>query len=295
VLASLPVVAVTVVDVGASSLGNEAEPYAPLVQRKRARVTGFEPDAQALAVLQQQRQAQVVANGVNNGVNNGTGQSTPTHTYLPHFVGNGQAATFFETEWSLTGSLFEPSRPVLDSYHHLGRLVLEKARHAVNTVRLDDVLPAGSMDMLKIDVQGAECLVFDGAAKRLNECLLVWTEVEFVPLYKNQPLFADVDARLRQSGLQFLCFAGIAPRTLASWPAAGVQQPQRPQQLWADALYIPSPDRLASMGADANARLALLAHHVAASFDVCHAALQRFDAQTGSNFAPRYLQSMQTA
>jgi protein O-GlcNAc transferase len=277
-------VAVTVVDVGASSLGNEAEPYAPLVQRKRARVTGFEPDAQALAVLQAQRNAKT------------TGSDTaPTHTYLPHFVGNGQAATFFETEWSLTGSLFEPSRSVLDSYHHLGELVLEKARHAVNTVRLDEVLPAGSIDMLKIDVQGAECMVFEGAAKRLTECLLVWTEVEFVPLYKNQPLFADVDARLRQSGLQFLCFAGIAPRTLASWPAGGVQQPQRPQQLWADALYIPGPDRLASMGADANARLALLAHHVAASFDVCHAALQRFDAQTGSNFAPRYLQSMQTA
>jgi FkbM family methyltransferase len=272
-LAGLPVGAVTVVDVGASSLAHEAEPYAPLVAAGRARVTGFEPDAQALHKLQ---------------------QSFPdgrTHRYLPHFVGDGGAAVFHETEWSLTASLLAPNRPVLDRYQQLGALVQPKAMHAVLTVRLDEVIEPGGMDLLKIDVQGAERLVFDGAPERLAECLVVWTEVEMLELYRQQPLFGDIDATLRRHGLQFLCFTGLATRPLASWPA-GLPAPRRQQQLWADAIYVPSPERIAALPADAAARLALLAHHVVEAGDLCHAALLRLDELTGSDFAPRYVAAL---
>jgi FkbM family methyltransferase len=271
VLAGLPVGAVSIVDVGASSLSDETEPYAPLLRAGRARVTGFEPDTQALQKLRRQF------------------PDAQTHRFLPHIVGDGEPAVFHETEWSLTSSLFEPNRRLLDHYHRLGELVREKARHAVSTARLDDLLAPGQMDVLKIDVQGAERLVFDGAAQRLDECLVVWTEVEFVPLYRDQPLFGDIDARLRRHGLQFLCFAGLAHRALASWPKAGARAPLRPQQLWSDAIYVPQPDRLATLSADAAARLALAAHHMLGAYDLCHAALLRHDAVSGSDFAPRYL------
>jgi len=273
----LPVQAVTIVDVGASPLGNEAEPYAPLVRAGRARVTGFEPDQQALQQLHRQYPNPV------------------THRFLPHFVGSGQPAVFHETEWSLTASLFEPNRRILDHYQHLGELVIERARHPVNTARLDDLLAPGDMDVLKIDVQGAERLVFDGAPKRLDECLVVWTEVEFIPLYKDQPLFGDIDARLRLHGLQFLCFAGVSHRALASWPKVGAKRPPRPQQLWADAIYVPQPERIETLGAQASARLALASHHMLASYDLCHAALLRYDEITGSDFAARYVQVMDGA
>jgi FkbM family methyltransferase len=276
-LATLPVAALTVVDVGASSLGNETEPYASLVRAGRARVTGFEPDAAALSQLRQ------------------AFPDPATHAFLPHFVGDGGAATFHETEWSLTASLLTPNRTLLDRYHQLGELVRLKAQHAVQTVRLDDVIAPGGMDLLKIDVQGAECLVFDGAAERLAECLVVWTEVEMVPLYRGQPLFGDVDARLRKHGLQFLCFTGLATRSLASWPQGGLPAPRRAQQLWADAIYVPAPERIASLSADAAARLALLAHHVVDACDLCHAALLRFDELAHSDFAPRYLEALRAA
>lgn len=277
VLAGLPVAALTIVDVGASPLGEETEPYAPLLRAGRGQVIGFEPDAQALQQLHRQY------------------PNRQTHHYLPHFVGNGQPAVFHETEWSLTASLFEPNRPMLDHYQRLGELVREKARHAVATARLDDLIAPGQMDVLKIDVQGAERLVFDGAPQRLDECLVVWTEVEFVPLYRDQPLFGDIDARLRSHGLQFLCFAGLAHRALASWPQAGVRAPQRQQQLWADAIYVPQPERIAALTADAAARLALAAHHMLGAYDLCHAALLRHDEASGSDFAPRYLLTLRTA
>ena len=274
-LATLPVAAVTVVDVGASSLAHETEPYASLVQAGRARVTGFEPDAAALHKLRQ------------------TFPDQATHRYLPHFVGDGASAVFHETEWSLTASLLPPNRAVLDRYHQLGSLVQEKAQHRVQTVRLDDVVEAGAMDLLKIDVQGAERLVFDGARQRLAECLVVWTEVEMLPLYCGQPLFGDIDARLREHGLQFLCFTGLATRALATWPASGTAAPKRAQQLWADAIYVPSAERMASLSADAAARLAILAHSVVEASDLCHAALLRLDEVAGGDYAARYLAAVQ--
>ncbi len=270
VLQALPVVAVAIVDVGASEVTSSKTPYAGLVATGRGWVTGFEPDAQALAQLRQ-----IHGNSLH-------------HRFWPHVVGDGHPATFRETHWSLTASLLEPHRAVLDRYQNLGQHVVVKSRQPVPTVRLDDVLAAGGMDLLKIDVQGAERLVFDGARARLDECLMVWTEVEFVPLYEGQPLFAEIDQRLREHGLQFLCFTGLAARGLASWPVHAPQTMGQ-QQLWADAIYIPTPERLNRLGLDAAARLALLAHHVALAPDLCHALLQRVDELAGSCLAPRYL------
>ena len=276
VLAELPVAAVNVVDVGASQLTGAPAAYAALLQAGRAQVTGFEPDVQALAELQRKHAGQ------------------QSHRYLPCVVGNGAPATFHATEWSLTASLFEPNRPVLDRYQSLGELVIESGRTPVDTVRLDDVIAPGGMDLLKIDVQGAELLVFRGAAARLDECLCVWTEVEFVPLYREQPLFGDIDRQLRAHGLQFLGFEGLASRALKSWPQ-GSRAPRLPQQLWADAVYVPGPERLATLNADQTARLALIAHHVLGAYDLCHAALLRLDALQLGDRAARYSRALRAA
>lgn len=263
-----------VVDVGASSLGGGTEPYAALAQFCRIRVTGFEPDAQALAALRSEH------------------QGSQERCYLPHFVGDGADAVFHETNWSLTGSLLQPNRPVLDRYAHLGSLTQERARHPVRTVRLDDVIPAGGMDLLKIDVQGGEGRVFDGARARLEECLLVWTEVEFLELYRGQPLFGDIDRMLRERGLRFYGFADIGQRHLLDWDASAVANgalpaPRSHQQLWADAIYLPAPERIATLDADRALRLALIAHHVLGAWDLCHEALLRHEAAGGRPGAAR--------
>ena len=44
--------------------------------------------------------------------------------------------------------------------------------------------------------------VLRGATNLLNRICVVESEVEFVPLYVNQPLFADVDAELRARSAQ---------------------------------------------------------------------------------------------
>ena len=69
----------------------------------------------------------------------------------------------------------------------------------VQTHRLDD-LDIDDFDLLKIDIQGAELMVFQHGRERLRNAVAVQTEVSFVPLYRDQPTFGDVDRELRSQG-----------------------------------------------------------------------------------------------
>lgn len=56
------------------------------------------------------------------------------------------------------------------------------------------------VDHIKIDTQGSELLVLKGAETLLGQVRTLELEVEFNPIYKGQPLFADVDTFLRLRG-----------------------------------------------------------------------------------------------
>jgi FkbM family methyltransferase len=60
------------------------------------------------------------------------------------------------------------------------------------------------IDLLKIDVQGAEHLVLQGGAAALRKTHLVWTEVSFKPLYDGSSVFSEIYAALNEAGFQLL-------------------------------------------------------------------------------------------
>ena len=68
--------------------------------------------------------------------------------------------------------------------------------HEVQTTRLDDIPDIGTCDYLKIDVQGGELDVLKGAQRVLKDVIAVHCEVEFAPVYRDQPLFAEIDTLL---------------------------------------------------------------------------------------------------
>lgn len=262
---------VRIVDVGAASHGRFTEPYASLMQAGCARVLGFEPDAKACEELNRLYEADA------------------RYSYLPQFVGDGNPAVFHETTWSMTGSLFRPNTPVLESFEQLGEVVALKAMHPVKTVRLADLPEAADIDMIKIDVQGAELTVFEGAGERLNDVLVIWTEVEFIPLYENQPLFRDIDAFLTNKGFLLHSFDGIASRRFKPFVNAGGRLPRRQQAIWADAIYVRDFRKLASLPSSKLKKLAVLLDQVVGANDLCFEVLQLLDEREGNNLATTYL------
>ena len=76
----------------------------------------------------------------------------------------------------------------------------------VPIAKLDSEFPksstAGSNIFLKIDVQGYESKVLDGAGAFLKEVKVLETEMSFVPLYDGQILFEELYHRLCAAGFE---------------------------------------------------------------------------------------------
>lgn len=168
-------------------------------------------------------------------------------------------------------------------------------RVEVETIRLDEFCAARGIteiDVLWMDVQGAELLVLRNALKALSGALLIQAEVEFVELYRGQPMFADVDSFLRSQGFQFHAFNGFSGRAFKPLvanndPNAGVRQ-----VLWSDALYVRDWMRLPALDELKLMKYAVLAHDVLQSCDLAHVVLTALDGKTGGDFAQRYLERL---
>jgi FkbM family methyltransferase len=258
---------IDVLDIGAAL--NERPPYQSLVDAGRARIIGFEPNPQECDRLNR--------------------EYGEPHRFFPCFVGDGSTAIFHETNWSLTGSLYEPNSPLLEKFQNLAEVVRPVAMHLVSTTRADDLSEIDSVDFIKIDAQGSEHAIFQNASRLLTGTLLIQTEVLFVELYRNQPMFADVDILLRSKGFQFHTFDNVGRRAFKPLIAnrdinSGVRQ-----ILWADALYVRDWMNLEELDAQKLCKYAVLAHDLLRSYDLAHLALVALDSKMGTSFAVTYL------
>jgi FkbM family methyltransferase len=85
-------------------------------------------------------------------------------------------------------------------------------RETIETRRLDGLLPTlappGTATYLKIDTQGFELKVLQGAGEALRQIDTLELELSLVPLYEGAPLFADMLAWLAARGYELV---GLEP------------------------------------------------------------------------------------
>jgi FkbM family methyltransferase len=262
---------INILDIGAS-IGGEPPPYQPLVDAGRAKIIGFEPNVEECERLNR--------------------EYGEPHRFFPYFVGDGQPGVFHETNWMLTGSLFEPNSPLLEKFQNLAELVTPEAMHPVNTTKVDDIIEIGDVDFFKIDIQGGELAVFQNASRALLGTLLIQTEVEFLELYKGQPMFADVDTFLRSMGFQFHTFAGFGSRAFKPMMVNDDINQGLRQMLWSDAIYVKDWMSLAELDVTKLQKYAVLAHDLLRSYDLAHFVLEALDRKSGSSLASKYLNQL---
>ena len=112
-------------------------------------------------------------------------------------------------------------------------------------VPLDDVVfgdAAGSRhgEIIKIDTQGAELLVFQGAERTLVErTLCIVCEASFFSVYQGAPLFSELELHLRQRGFSFYGFLDIQQRSTRRLDKRTTRGRERFMQ--ADAVFFKDP------------------------------------------------------
>ena len=102
-----------------------------------------------------------------------------------------------------------PSSSVLPIAEHTGR-VFNKSMNELRSVTvpslsLDDYFDRhgiGSVDLMKIDIQGAEKLLLQGGQKALQQVRLVHMELMFEACYTGCALFGELDPLMRSAGFR---------------------------------------------------------------------------------------------
>jgi hypothetical protein len=130
------------------------------------------------------------------------------------------------------------------------------------------------------------------ATERLKGCLVVHSEVEFLPLYKNQPLFAEVDQFMRGVGFVFHRFAKNDVRMVQPLLFQNDIYRGLSQLTAAEAVFIRDLTRLADLAADDLLRLAAILHDCYGSWDVTFRLLIEHDRRFGTRHSPVYLEAL---
>lgn len=153
--------------------------------RKYLKVIGFEPDERAFKRLDSNKRN--------------------TFFNVPLSQAGGYIVLHL-TKKQENSSVYIPNFRMLEQFPDAERFKVVGSMK-VNSERLSSDLlrKAGDTDydFLKLDVRGGELYILHGASDLLESHLFgIETEVEFLPIYAGQPLFADVDKFMQQKEFQ---------------------------------------------------------------------------------------------
>jgi FkbM family methyltransferase len=111
----------------------------------------------------------------------------PIRTVTPHPDGNIGASSLFQANPDYPHEQYSQNRISVEA--------LTLAQWARET-------SIAAIDLVWMDLQGAELKALHGMEDLLRNIKILYTEVEFKPVYLGQPLFPDIDRFLRQRGLR---------------------------------------------------------------------------------------------
>lgn len=172
----------TLLDIGAN-IGQYAQKMRNLGYTNK--IISFEPLNGAFEILKKS------AKGDKNWIVNNYGLGDADSTGVINISGNSDSSSILEMLPTLS-----ESAPGLE-YIGKQEIVIKKLDTIFNSfVKSEDCV------MLKIDTQGFEKNVIDGALQSLKRIKVIQLEMSIVPLYKNEMLFLDMIKYLENKGFQ---------------------------------------------------------------------------------------------
>ena len=171
------------------------------------------------------------------------------HYVLPHCLDNKTSIKTLNINRDPNTSSLLKQNPKYKEYYHFqdgnrnydyvwGETSETIIETEVNTTTLDRVIETEdipSPDIFCIDTQGSEYNILEGSLKALTKTLAVIAEVEFSPLYINQPLFGDMCHFLQQYNFEFVYFNNL--KEMSPMPVS-IAARGKGFHMFADAVFI---------------------------------------------------------
>lgn len=102
-------------------------------------------------------------------------------------------------------SVFESNDALLDSHGYMQEEFATGEAHVVEARSIDSLFKDKEIHFLKLDIEGAEYEVLNGARKVLESSVLgVRSEVLFAPIYVGAPMFGELNALMTGAGFELL-------------------------------------------------------------------------------------------
>ncbi|MDZ3995154.1 tetratricopeptide repeat protein [Pseudomonas sp. Teo4] len=205
------------------------------------------------------------------------------HYYPNTALGNGRPATLRACLDPALSATLEPL-PAPSK----GPMPQVLARVKLPTLRLDAIEGLDTLDWLLLDNLNDSLATIDHGTGTLANTLLVQARFNFSATHEGQPSIADLCQRLMPLGFSFYRLHNLQYRSYATDDPASATLGAS-QLVCADALFLPSKERMAGLGENPRRKLAFLLHTV---FDAKDATLQLLRELEG-DVAERYLKYCQ--
>lgn len=186
--------------------------------------------------------------------------SETTQVFQHALLGDGNPATLYTCLDAKMSSTLEPlPQEELPEQHQQGSQVLTKL--PINTIALDSIEGLPGLDWLILDELSDTATILEHGQQTLKDTLIIQARVAFQPTHKHQPSLAELQHWASRNGFRFYRLnesqhASHLPRDIPE------QKRQATELVSADALFLPSAERMKSLSESQRTRLAFLLHTV---------------------------------
>lgn len=237
----------SILDIGANPINEPT--YHALKTEKMCDVIGFESQKDAFDELQSAKQSNEI--------------------YINAAVGDGTTQNLYIYQMSGFTSFYKIYEQAITAIRGLWKSTREQDVVPIATTPLDDIDEVNHVDLLKIDVQGAESQIIQSGKNKLSDLVAVIIELRYFRLYENEQMMGDVDSLLRSKGLILHKLTETKYSLLDSSRAIQLRPRRANSQIIdGDAVYIKDVTKLETFTNEQLALLALSGDGVFFSFDL---------------------------
>ncbi|MCP1305485.1 glycosyltransferase [Halomonas sp. R1t8] len=197
-------------------------------------------------------------------------------------LGDGKPSTLYTCLAPEMSSTLAPLPEAQQPEHRRqGAKVLTKL--PINTIALDSIEGLGSLDWLILDDLSDAMAILENGEKALKETLIIQVRIAFQPTHKRQPNLAEVQHWMSRHGFRFYRFNNEQHRSHLP-ESVPEEQRQATELTSADAVFLPSQERMVTLSDEQKLKLAFVLNTVFEAKDMAYELLNEVDLALGEKY-----------